>query len=232
MAAYTTSLGGIPSLFTMDLSKGWDLNAQVDSALKASGDSTALLNPEGVSLPKTSGASGVGDIGVGGGLSIGMAIGQAIGGAFSAYTQSKTSSYVLKQQRKILEANKAVAQMGAESAMRAGESQIAQITYQAGQTKAKQRANYAASGVALGDGSARDVLTTTDVLKKLDTRTARMNALANAWGYRRQALGYGSQARVASTLSDYYSGSALGSAFGSLIEGGTSVAERWYRLRG
>ncbi len=231
MAAYTTSLGGIPSLFTMDLSKGWDLNAQVDSAMQASSDSTALLNPEGVPLPNSA-ATSVGDIGVGGGLSIGMAIGQAIGGAFSAYTQSKTSSYVLKQQRKILEANKAVAQMGAESAMRAGESQIAQITYQAGQTKAKQRANYAASGVALGDGSARDVLTTTDVLKKLDTRTASMNALANAWGYRRQALGYGAQASVAGTLSDYYSGSALGSAFGSLIEGGTSVAERWYRLRG
>lgn len=231
MAAYTTSLGGIPSLFTMDLSKGWDLNAQVDSAMQASSDSTALLNPEGVPLPNSA-ANSVGDIGVGGGLSIGMAIGQAIGGAFSAYTQSKTSGYVLKQQRKILEANKAVAQMGAESAMRAGESQIAQITYQAGQTKAKQRANYAASGVALGDGSVRDVLTTTDVLKKLDTRTARMNALASAWGYRRQALGYGSQASVAGTLSDYYSGSALGSAFGSLIEGGTSVAERWYRLRG
>ena len=229
MAAYTTMLGDIPSLFTMDLSKGWDLTGQVNRAMESSAQSSALLNPEGVSLPASSGVSGQGS-GVLGGLGIGMAIGQAIGGAFDAYTTSKTSSYVLKQQRKVLEANKVVAQMGAESAMRAGESQVAQITYEAGQRRAKQRTAFAANGVALDSGSAQDVQLSTEVLKQLDVRNTRMNALADAWGYKRQALGYGAQSSVAKTMSNYYNKSAIGSAVGSLIESGSSVSSRWYDL--
>ena len=145
MAAYTTMLGDIPSLFTMDLSKGWDLAGQVDQAMGSLGESSAFLNPEGVPLPESSGAGASTGMGVLGGVNLGLAIGQAVGGAFDAYTTSKTSSYVLKQQRKVLEANKAVAQMGAESAMRAGESQVAQITYEAGLRQAKQRTAFAAN---------------------------------------------------------------------------------------
>lgn len=229
MTAYTTMLGDIPSLFTMDLSKGWDLTGQVDQAMSSLGESSALLNPEGVPLPESSGA-GAGGIGVMGGVGLGLAIGQAIGGAFDAYTTSKTSSYVLKQQRKVLEANKAVAQMGAESAMRAGESQVAQITYEAGQRRAKQRTAFAANGVALDGGSAQDVQLSTEVLKQLDVRNTRLNALADAWGYKRQALGFGAQASVAKTMSNYYNKSAIGSAVGSLLESGSSVSSRWYDL--
>lgn len=230
MAAYTTMLGDIPSLFTMDLSKGWDLAGQVDQAMGSLGESSAFLNPEGVPLPESSGAGASTGMGVLGGVNLGLAIGQAVGGAFDAYTTSKTSSYVLKQQRKVLEANKAVAQMGAESAMRAGESQVAQITYEAGQRQAKQRTAFAANGVALDSGSAQDVQLSTEVLKQLDVRNTRLNALADAWGYKRQALGYGAQSSVAKMMSNYYNKSAIGSAVGSLIESGSSVSSRWYDL--
>ena len=145
---------------------------------------------------------------------------------------SKTNSVVAKQQKRVDEANKAIAELGAESALRAGESQVAQITYKAGQTKARQRANFAANGVALGEGSVQEVLTNTDVLKELDVRTTQMNALADAWGYKRQAAGFGAQASVAGTMSNYYKKSAVGNGLASLIEGGASVAERWYNLLG
>lgn len=232
-ATYTTSLGGMPSLLTMDLSKGWDLNAQVEQAMSALDSSSAFLNPEGVELPATGASGAEGALGGAlGGASIGLAIGSMINSGVNAYMTSKTNSVVAKQQKRVDEANKAIAELGAESAFRAGESQVAQITYKAGQTKARQRANFAANGVALGEGSVQEVLTNTDVLKELDVRTTQMNALADAWGYKRQAAGFGAQASVAGTMSNYYKKSAVGNGLASLIEGGASVAERWYNLLG
>ena len=232
-ATYTTSLGGMPSLLTMDLSKGWDLNAQVEQAMSALDSSSAFLNPEGVELPATGASGAEGALGGAlGGASIGLAIGSMINSGVNAYMTSKTNSVVAKQQKRVDEANKAIAELGAESALRAGESQVAQITYKAGQTKARQRANFAANGVALGEGSVQEVLTNTDVLKELDVRTTQMNALADAWGYKRQAAGFGAQASVAGTMSNYYKKSAVGNGLASLIEGGASVAERWYNLLG
>ena len=232
-ATYTTSLGGMPSLLTMDLSKGWDLNAQVEQAMSALDSSSAFLNPEGVELPATGASGAEGALGGAlGGASIGLAIGSMINSGVNAYMTSKTNSVVAKQQKRVDEANKAIAELGAESALRAGDSQVAQITYKAGQTKARQRANFAANGVALGEGSVQEVLTNTDVLKELDVRTTQMNALADAWGYKRQAAGFGAQASVAGTMSNYYKKSAVGNGLASLIEGGASVAERWYNLLG
>lgn len=238
-ATYTTSLGGMPSLLTMDLSKGWNLNGQIGQSLDALSNSSAFLNPEGVALPSL-GASGSGAGGAAGGAlggalggaSLGVAIGSMINSGVNAYMTSKTNSVVAKQQKRVDEANKVIAELGAESALRAGESQVAQITYKAGQTKARQRANFAANGVALGEGSVQEVLTNTDVLKELDVRTTQMNALADAWGYKRQAAGFGAQASVAGTMSNYYKKSAVGNGLASLIEGGASVAERWYNLLG
>ena len=233
VATYTTSLGGMPSLLTMDLSKGWDLNAQVEQAMSALDSSSAFLNPEGVELPAAGASGAEGALGGAlGGASIGLAIGSMINSGVNAYMTSKTNSVVAKQQKRVDEANKAIAELGAESALRAGESQVAQITYKAGQTKARQRANFAANGVALGEGSVQEVLTNTDVLKELDVRTTQMNALADAWGYKRQAAGFGAQASVAGTISNYYKKSAVGNGLASLIEGGASVAERWYNLLG
>lgn len=236
MDMFSVNLGGDTGLFTMDFTQGWNLFDQVGSSM---GTSLANLNPAGVATPAagaagaTAGAgSSANNLGVVGGISMGLSIGQAIGGMFAAYTQSKTSKYIAEKQAQIMRDNQAIGQLGAESAFRAGEAQIAQLTYEAGQRKARQRTGYAASGVALGSGSAAEVMASTDVMKELDKNTASMNALANAWGYRRQAMGYGGQAGAMSAIGNYYGDSAIGSAVGSLLEDGGDVASRWYRLKG
>lgn len=167
-----------------------------------------------------------------GGASIGLAIGNAIGGMYSAWKGGKTMEAVLKSQASIAEHNRQRGQMGAESAFRQGESQIAQITFRAGQLKAKQRTAYGANGVALGSGSAAEVAASTDIMKEIDVATTRMNALTAAWGYKNQAAQAGAQAVQFQGLSGYASAAGFGQAAGSLIEGGFDVAERWYKYFG
>lgn len=166
-----------------------------------------------------------------GNLSIGLSLGQAIGSVYSAFASASATKYALNKQAQIMSDNREIAQMGAESAFRAGEAQIAQLTYKAGQRKAAQRASYAANGVAMsGGGSYAEVLASGDIMKEIDKDTAEMNALANAWGYKRQASQYNMQSAVSALKANYTSG--FGDASSNLIEHGTAVADKWYRYYG
>lgn len=167
-----------------------------------------------------------------GGASIGLAIGQAIGSMYSAWKSGKTSKYVLGKQAEIQEYNRQMAQMSAESAYRQGEAQIAQLTYRAGQVKAKQRTALAKAGVVLGEGSAAEVTASTDIMKKLDKSTAQLNAVQAAWGYKQQALQASAQGGIYSGLASYTQQAALGQGFSSLLDKGTLAADRWYRYFG
>ena len=215
MSPSTMQVGG--------LNYAWDPTAQsfgLQNLLEAGGGASAA--------PAAS--SGAGMMG---NLSIGLSIGQAIGSVYSAYAGAKAQSYALKKQAEIMANNRQIAQMGAESAFRAGEAQIAQITYKAGQRKASQRAAFAANGVALnGGGSVAEVLTSGDIMKEIDRDTAEMNALANAWGYKRQASQYGMASMSALVKGDYAGSTGISSAVGSLVENGTVVADRWYKYYG
>ena len=163
---------------------------------------------------------------------VGFAIGQAIGAAYGAFSTAKTSSYVLDKQRQVMADNKQRAQLGAEAAFRAGEAQIAEITYKAGQVKGQQRAAYAASGVALDSGSASEVMASSELMKEIDRLVAEDNALASAWGYKNKAAQYGAQGDVAGALSGYMGGGyGVAAGVGSLLDKAGTVADRWYRFK-
>lgn len=167
-----------------------------------------------------------------GSASIGIAIGQAIGSLYGAWSTGRTLKYVGEKQAQIAEDNRQRGQMAAESVFRQAESQIAQLTYRAGQVKAKQRTAYGANGVAVGVGSSAEVLASTDLMKELDVDTARMNALSAAWGYKNQAVQAGAQAAQFQAAGSYASKAAAGQGFGSLLEGGMLAADRWYKYFG
>lgn len=190
---------------------------------------------EQVFMPASDVPAGTGGSGASsamGGLSIGMAIGQAIGGVYGAWKGGKTLDYVMKKQAQIAENNRQMAQLSAESALAQGAAQVAQITYRAGQIKAKQRVGYAQAGVAIGEGSSAEVMASTDVMKELDAGTARMNALATSWGFKNAALQANAQSSIYRAQGNYASSIAGGQAFGNLLEGGLEVADRWYKYFG
>ncbi len=84
--------------------------------------------------------------------------------------------------------NSTIAELGAQSALSAGQQQIAAQTLKAGQLKGMQRAAMAANGIDLGTGSAAEVQVSDDIIKNLDTDTLRANAARTAWGYRAQGM--------------------------------------------
>lgn len=168
-----------------------------------------------------------------GSLFLGMAIGSAIGNIYSAFVGSKATAAVQKAQASVMADNAEIARMGVEQSYRQGEEQIAQITRKAAQVKGKQKASMAANGVALGVGSSAEVLASTDVLKEIDVKNARMNALSQAWGYNRSSLMYGAQSSGLSSIASYNSSTgAWASANASALSGATQVAQWWTQMYG
>jgi hypothetical protein len=85
----------------------------------------------------------------------------------------------------------------------------------------------AANGVDLGEGSAANILTTTDVMGEIDANTIAGNAVRSAWGYRTQAVNQTNQALTSRTAAGAINPGQAG--FTSLLTGAGSVASNWYR---
>ena len=165
-----------------------------------------------------------------GNLAIGMAASSAVLEGIGAYSNSRMKAGQLDLQASNAASSARMAELGAQQALYAGESQIAQLTRRAGQIKAQQRAGFAASGVAVGVGNSAEVMTSTDVMKEVDSRTAKLNALQASWGYRRQAMMLDAQSKAASIMADANRSAAGLNAFSSLLSGATKVAGMYYGM--
>ena len=166
------------------------------------------------------------------GASVGMAVGQAVGSVYAAFVSGKTQKYVGKKQAEIAENNRQMAQMSAESAYRQGENQMAQLTYKAGQVKAKQRVAMGANGVVIGSGSTAEVLASTETLKKLDMNTVKLNAISSSWGYKSQGIQASNAGSIAKIMGDYAGKSTVCVMAANLMDKGTIVADRWQKYFG
>jgi hypothetical protein len=150
---------------------------------------------------------------------------QTIGAFFNASGQ-KTA---LNAQADVDEINAKLAGMSAQSALLAGQRQEQAVMLDTGKLKAAQKTAFAANGISLTSGSALSVLTTTDVLGKVDAATVAANAARTAFGYQSQAVSFKNQAigarASASAINPLF---AAGSSF---IEGAGQVASSWYKLK-
>ena len=123
-----------------------------------------------------------------GAIGVGTSVGRSIGNAVGGYLEARGKASALRSQAAVSEANARVMQFGVEQAFRAGEAQVAAIGLKQAETKAAQRNAFAANGVAVGVGSTAEVMASTDLQAAVDKMTAKQNALAQAWGYRRQRM--------------------------------------------
>lgn len=149
--------------------------------------------------------------------------------AIGAYNQSKASKAAYEYQAAVANNNATMAEYKARDAITRGQSaEVAQRMRTAG-LKGTQRANLAARGLDLGEGSALDILAGTDYMGEADALTIRDNASREAWGYRNNAASssadagmYGSRASAESP------GTAAAT---SLLTSAGTVASGWYRYR-
>lgn len=111
----------------------------------------------------------------------------AVGSIYTSYQSARSASELAAIQERIAEINRKRAVIQAQSALAASNRNIANITQQYGQLKSKQKVAMAANGTALGYGSNKEILATTDLYKQQDRNTAYANGLNAAMGYMSKA---------------------------------------------
>lgn len=156
---------------------------------------------------------------------------QAAGAAMStvgSYYSAKSQQANLNLQASLADTNAKIAELGAQSALAQGAKEEQKSRLQTAQLKSSQRTAMAANGIDLGEGSAAQVLTSTDLMGEIDANTIKANAARSAWGYRTQAVDYQNQATMsraaASTISP------VGSMASSLLGSAGSLSQSWYQF--
>ena len=113
---------------------------------------------------------------------IGAGIG-AVGAANQASAQKKNLHY----QAAIAANNKQIADWQRSSALQEGQAAAEQATRDKSLLLGRQRAALSASGVDITQGSAQDILATTEFLSQQDVNTIQSNAARTAFGYTSQS---------------------------------------------
>lgn len=147
--------------------------------------------------------------------------------AVGASNSAKAQQAGLNYQADVAANNAQIAEWQAQDAIRQGQVQEQQSRLQYAATKGTQRAALAANGVALDEGSAVDILASTDYMNEMDAATIQANAARSAWGYRTQGANYSDNATALRAGAGAVSpGSAAGL---SLLGSAGQVAGSWYQ---
>ena len=207
-----------------------DLNSWFGSGLKLPSDSYSAmptgLSNDGAAVGASASSSGV-SMGTGG---LAMGIGGAVSSMIGAWSSASLAKSALETQSQIAAINAHISELGAQSALLSGQRQEQASMLRTAQLKSTQRASMAANGLDLGSGTPLNVLTSTDVMGKIDVNTIHANALQTAWGYRTQGLNAMTSAAANSATASAISPGL--SATTSLLGSASSVAANWYRFRG
>lgn len=142
------------------------------------------------------GGSGLSTIGLGAQL-MGTFV-SAIGAGFAAQAQkdqAKAQALSLEFQQSMANRNARLAEEDAQAILAAGRSQVAQLTAQRGQEKARKRVSAAARGVT--GASVQEILATEDLVKEIDAMTINRNAVRAAGQARRGAVNASNQGLLA-----------------------------------
>lgn len=145
---------------------------------------------------------------------------------------------------KIADNNRQISEWQAIDAVRRGDLDIQGMQLDTAAVKGTQRATMAARGIDITEGSANDVLTTTDWSAAVDQQTVRDNARRAAWGYRVQGASYVNEANAHrdTAANMRYSASTArpipvartvsptSAAAVSLLAGSGQVASTWYQM--
>lgn len=152
----------------------------------------------------------------------------AVGSAGSAYYGAKAQKSSLAFESDMADINARQAEKAAQLALSSGRREVQRSRMSTASLKSRQRVGMAANGVALDEGSAVGVLTSTDYISEVDANTIEANAVAAAWGHRAEATNQTNRANMArSAASGINPGQA---AAASLMGSATQVATSWYSM--
>jgi len=162
------------------------------------------------------------------GVAEGLQIGGNIASIFGAFTGAIGSYYSLKSQQNQLKMqaqnaafaaqmtriNRRAAEFTATQVGQQGQAAAGQYTMRAGQARAGARTGMAARGIALGQGTAKEVVASMDLVKEIDRLAINASTVRAQEAARFQAFNLGTQATMAELSSRN-----LSSAAGTIMPG-------------
>lgn len=146
-------------------------------------------------------------------------LGQGASAVFGAMGKMQEASAA----KNSAEYNAKVANMQAQDAIDRAQRDQEQLGRKIAATRGQQRANMAANGLDLSEGTPADVLAQTDYYGLEDQKTVADNGL-------REANMYQNRARLYSAQAEGYDPRITGAT--SLLAGGGQVADKWYQYYG
>lgn len=152
----------------------------------------------------------------------------AASSALGAFGAAQSNKIALEGQAAISDINAKVLETAAQGSLLTGQREEQKSRLATAQLKSTQRAGMAANGVDLGEGSALQILTTTDVMGEIDANTIAANAVKSAWGYRVQATDASNRASSARAAAGAINPEQV--AFSSLLGSAGQVASSWYTM--
>lgn len=156
------------------------------------------------------------------GAGLGMSMSSSIA---SANAQKDAYAY----QAKVADINAQLAEVSAEQELAKGRQQQMQLQTATENLKGSQRASMAANGIVLGEGTAKNIIDSTDFMAEQDLATIRANAARAAFGYRTQGLNYQAQAGASRAAGDSINPFMQGAS--TFLTGAGSVGANWYQMK-
>lgn len=151
--------------------------------------------------------------------------------AVGQYQQGQAAKAQAEFQAGVARNNQIVAERQADDALERGRLAEQQKRLQIAQLGGRQRASFAASGVALDEGSPLDILGDTAAFGAYDLLSIRSNAGREAYGYRQKAADFGTEAGLLSASGRAQAQGGLLDAGKTLLGGAGSFADKWYRFK-
>lgn len=155
-----------------------------------------------------------------------MAAGVGLSAAGS-YNQAAAQKGALNYDAIVNENNAQIAQYQAQVAQTVGARQEQNSRLQTADLYGAQRAGMAANGVALDQGSASDVLTSTRMMGERDALTIRDNTAQRVWEDQQQASNFRARANASRAAASSVNPLLAGAS--SLLGGAGMVAGSWYQ---
>lgn len=138
----------------------------------------------------------------------------------STFLSATSAQQQTSNNRRTVEYNAKVAEIQAQDAITRGDEEANKVRRQYAQMEGRQRAELAAKGLDLNEGTVADVIDQTSFFSQVDQNTAKQNAAREAWGLRARRNAYQFEA------STQKPGQA------AFLAGAGTVASKWYTAKG
>lgn len=158
---------------------------------------------------------------------VGTAVSAGLG-VVGAIQEGQAAQQQADYQRAVARNNAIIAEQKAQDALERGQVEESRQRLRTLHAVSSSRANAAARGVVVDQGSALDIAQDIAMFGEQDALTIRSNSLREARAFRQQATDFTAQQGLLKAQGQSAGRQAALDATSSLVGGATSVASKWY----